>query len=141
VRAFRTAVDGGGGALCIAVYRGKLSEGISFNDDYARLVVCVGLPFPSLTDEQIKSKRAFNELPASRAAGLLSGSDWYRQQAFRALNQALGRCVRHRDDWGVLVLIDERFANASERTSLSLCALPASRARARGGSPHPRVRL
>ena len=122
VRAFRAAVDDGRGALCIAVYRGKLSEGISFNDDYARLVVCVGVPFPSVADEQLKAKRAFNDLPSSRAEGLLSGAEWYKQQAFRALNQALGRCVRHRDDWGTIALIDERFANAGERLSISQCA-------------------
>lgn len=40
----------------------------------------------------------------------LRGSDWYRQQAFRAVNQALGRCIRHHADYGVLVLLDERFA-------------------------------
>lgn len=122
VRAFRRAVEEGGGALCIAVYRGKLSEGISFNDDYARLVLCVGLPFPSIGDEMIRAKRAYNDLPASRADGLLSGSEWYRQQAFRALNQAIGRCIRHRNDWGAVCLVDERFAQKGERLNLSQCA-------------------
>lgn len=40
---------------------------------------------------------------------LLSGSEWYSMQAFRALNQALGRCLRHKNDWGALILVDERF--------------------------------
>ncbi|TKR76341.1 hypothetical protein L596_017494 [Steinernema carpocapsae] len=37
------------------------------------------------------------------------GNEWYSTQAYRALNQALGRCLRHRNDWGALVLVDERF--------------------------------
>ena len=32
-------------------------------------------------------------------------------QAYRALNQAVGRCIRHRDDWGAILLIDERFVD------------------------------
>jgi Fanconi anemia group J protein len=28
---------------------------------------------------------------------------------FRALNQALGRCIRHKNDWGALIIIDKRF--------------------------------
>lgn len=122
VAAYRAAVEGGGGALCIAVYRGKLSEGISFNDDYARAVICVGLPFPSAADEQLKSKRAYNDAPPQRALGLLPGDQWYRQLAFRALNQALGRCIRHRDDWGCVYLLDDRFSSAHERQHLPACA-------------------
>lgn len=41
---------------------------------------------------------------------LLSGDEWYQVQAFRALNQAIGRCIRHRDDWGCIILLDARFA-------------------------------
>jgi Fanconi anemia group J protein len=29
---------------------------------------------------------------------------------FRALNQALGRCIRHKGDWGAILLVDDRFA-------------------------------
>lgn len=34
----------------------------------------------------------------------------YEIQAFRALNQALGRCIRHRNDWGAIILLDSRFS-------------------------------
>ena len=39
--------------MLLAVYRGKMSEGISFNDGYARGVLCVGIPFPSFFDAQV----------------------------------------------------------------------------------------
>ena len=73
-------------------------------------------------------KRLYNDQNQQR--GLLSGSNWYDIQAFRALNQgtltslysnnsdpntltflnvALGRCIRHKDDWGALILLDSRF--------------------------------
>jgi len=43
-------------SVLIAVYRGKMSEGISFNDDNARGVICVGLPLPSAFALPIKIK-------------------------------------------------------------------------------------
>lgn len=46
-----------GKALLLAVFRGKMSEGISFNDDNARAVVCIGLPFPNSHDRTVKAKK------------------------------------------------------------------------------------
>ncbi|KAK1900058.1 Fanconi anemia group J protein like, partial [Dissostichus eleginoides] len=46
-----------------------------------------------------------------KSRGLLPGSRWYEIQAYRALNQALGRCIRHKNDWGALILVDDRFRN------------------------------
>ena len=44
---------------------------------------------------KVELKREYNdELHYHR--GLLSGREWYEIQAYRALNQALGRCIRHR---------------------------------------------
>ena len=43
---------------------------------------------------------------------VINGSQWYSQQAFRALNQALGRCIRHRHDYGAIFLLDSRYCNA-----------------------------
>lgn len=39
----------------------------------------------------------------------LSGQDWYRQQASRAVNQAIGRVIRHRHDYGAVFLCDHRW--------------------------------
>ncbi|OQV16894.1 Fanconi anemia group J protein-like protein [Hypsibius exemplaris] len=95
------------GALMFAVCRGKISEGLDFADDNARAVIAVGIPYPNFMDEQVKMKRAYNDTNIKK--GLLSGANWYDIQAFRALNQALGRCLRHKNDWGALILLDVRF--------------------------------
>jgi regulator of telomere elongation helicase 1 len=39
----------------------------------------------------------------------LAGDAWYVQQAARAVNQAMGRVIRHRRDYGAIILADERF--------------------------------
>jgi regulator of telomere elongation helicase 1 len=38
----------------------------------------------------------------------LSGDQWYVQLATRAVNQAVGRVIRHRNDYGAIILCDER---------------------------------
>ncbi|XP_029373323.1 Fanconi anemia group J protein isoform X2 [Echeneis naucrates] len=102
--------DGRDGALLIAVCRGKVSEGLDFTDDNARAVITIGIPFPNIKDLQVELKMKYNDQHC-KSRGLLSGHRWYEIQAYRALNQALGRCIRHRNDWGALILVDDRYRN------------------------------
>lgn len=91
-----------GSCVLFAVFRGKMSEGISFNDDNARGVICVGIPFPSSFDRSIKAKKSYNDeqRKLEKCLDLLPGDSWYSQQAYRAIAQALGRCIRHAGDYG-----------------------------------------
>ncbi|XP_058020095.1 Fanconi anemia group J protein isoform X3 [Ahaetulla prasina] len=111
--------NGKDGALLIAVCRGKVSEGLDFSDDNARAVLTIGIPFPNLKDLQVELKRKYND-QHSKARGLLTGSQWYEIQAYRALNQALGRCIRHRSDWGALILVDDRFGKSPNKYTAGL---------------------
>jgi fanconi anemia group J protein len=106
------------GGLFFAVCRGKVSEGLDFSDRNARGVIIVGIPFPNLKDSKVDAKKRYNDA-GSKSLGLLTGGQWYEQQAFRALNQALGRCIRHKNDWGAILLADERFKNPRLQGSLS----------------------
>ena len=54
-----------------------------------------------------KRCRDGGQLPGTAAR--LSGQEWYSQQATRAVNQAMGRVIRHRHDYGAIILADERF--------------------------------
>jgi regulator of telomere elongation helicase 1 len=42
----------------------------------------------------------------------ISGDEWYMQDAIRAVNQAIGRVVRHKDDYGSIVFIDSRYSES-----------------------------
>ncbi|CAI2293087.1 unnamed protein product [Caenorhabditis sp. 36 PRJEB53466] len=103
------------GALMFAVFRGKVSEGIDFADDRARVVISVGIPFPNSADDQVKAKKAYNNMH-SKQLGILNGDQWYTTQAYRALNQALGRCLRHKNDWGAMIMLDERLVRQADKT-------------------------
>ena len=107
------------GACFMAVCRGKVSEGIDFADADARAVVITGIPYPSVFDPKVSLKKKFldGQLGQSKT---LSGSEWYNLEAFRAINQSVGRVIRHKDDFGAVLLLDKRFsfdANASKLSS------------------------
>eukprot|EP00891_Asterochloris_glomerata_P003472 jgi/Astpho2/3472/e_gw1.00055.1.1_t len=115
---YYAAIKSGRGGLMMAVCRGKVSEGLDFTDGNARAVLLVGIPFPNVKDTKVNLKKKFND-QGQRTRGLLSGDQWYCQQAFRALNQAIGRCIRHRLDYGAILLIDERFQQPRNQLNLS----------------------
>ncbi|XP_069356988.1 Fanconi anemia group J protein-like isoform X2 [Maniola hyperantus] len=96
------------GALLFAVYRGKVAEGMDFKDRQARAVITIGVPYPNKYDIAVSEKMKYNDKYVKERK-LLSGTDWYLVQAYRALNQAVGRCVRHSGDWGAVLLLDARF--------------------------------
>jgi fanconi anemia group J protein len=80
------------GSLLLSVFRGKFSEGIDFKDELARAVICIGIPLPNIMNYFVKEKMQFNnDLCKTNGSTILSGNEWYRTQAFRALNQSLGR--------------------------------------------------
>lgn len=49
----------------------------------------------------------------------LSGSDWYNTEAIRAVNQAIGRVIRHKNDFGAIYFMDKRFSHGNVMSSLS----------------------
>lgn len=96
--------------LLLGVLRAKCSEGISFNDENSRAVIVVGISYPEMMSAEVRLKMEYNDFLKKRNETTLGGHDWYTQQAFRATNQALGRCIRHRGDYGALFVIDARWS-------------------------------
>jgi Rad3-related DNA helicase len=45
----------------LGVCRARMSEGIDFSDDAARMVIVVGIPYPNLTDPKIILRRNYLE--------------------------------------------------------------------------------
>ncbi|CAI2301246.1 unnamed protein product [Caenorhabditis sp. 36 PRJEB53466] len=103
------------GAALFAVCRGKVSEGIDFCDAESRAVIIVGIPYPPIHDERVVLKRQFlDDLLGRKDVGTKrqSSQEWYQMEAFRAVNQAIGRVLRHKNDFGTVVLVDSRYASA-----------------------------
>ncbi len=123
------------GAAFFGVCRGKASEGLDFSDRAGRAVIICGIPFANAVDPKIKLKKEVmnSKLADSRSrnttgatangngadAERISGDAWYVQQALRAVNQAIGRVIRHKDDFGAVLLCEERFGQSRHVGQLS----------------------
>ncbi|KAH8411729.1 hypothetical protein KR215_010257 [Drosophila sulfurigaster] len=116
---FYQAIRDSKGACFMAVCRGKVSEGLDFADRNGRAVIITGLPFPPLKDPKVILKRRYLESNRTKENQLLSGQEWYSLEATRAVNQAIGRVIRHRNDYGAILLCDSRFQDASQVQQLS----------------------
>ena len=116
------------GAILLSVCRGSCSEGMNFKDNMARLVIVVGIPYAMLYDAKVQLKKEFqdefNKLlykdEKYRNIKKLSGSEWYSQNALKCVNQALGRVIRHANDYGAMLLIDSRYTYIVKKNYISL---------------------
>ncbi|KAK4614734.1 ATP-dependent DNA helicase chl1 [Fulvia fulva] len=108
------------GALLLSVIGGKLSEGINFSDDLGRCVVVVGLPYPNLETPEWKAKMQYlDEKAAARGEPKDRASREHAENVcMRSVNQAIGRAIRHKNDWASILLFDARYADGRVQTKL-----------------------
>jgi chromosome transmission fidelity protein 1 len=99
------------GAILFSVVGGKMSEGINFANDMARCVMVVGLPYPDITDPELKEKMSSMDQHASKSHGAISGQDYYQNLCMRAVNQSVGRAIRHANDYAAIILADVRYSH------------------------------
>jgi chromosome transmission fidelity protein 1 len=99
------------GALLFSVIGGKLSEGINFSNEMARCVVVVGLPYPDLTDPVLKEKMSLMDSFQINGGGspVITGQTYYQNLCLRAVNQTVGRAIRHANDFASILLLDIRY--------------------------------
>ncbi|ROT37810.1 DNA repair helicase [Sodiomyces alkalinus F11] len=124
------------GALLLSVVGGKMSEGINFSDRLGRAVVIVGLPYPNMQSPEWKAKTEYVEAttlgrltdpareggPTKRdeavTAAKQAAREFYENACMRAVNQSIGRAIRHRGDYAAIVLCDRRYGTERIRGKL-----------------------
>ena len=99
---FKNNIDKGNGSIYFSVFRGKISEGINFNNNYARMLINVGIPFIYSENAKFYLKKEYFENKKE------DFNQWYKNDAFFAMNQSCGRIIRDKDDYGVILNIDKR---------------------------------
>lgn len=105
------------GCVLLAVCRGRVSEGMDFADQYARAAIVIGLPLPPFYDPRVQLKKKY--LDSAPSSKNFSGNDWYLLQATRAVNQAVGRVIRHQHDFGAILFCDRRYMEPRNKNQLS----------------------
>ena len=107
-----------GGAVLLSVVGGKLSEGINFANENGRGVIMVGLPFPNVTSPEWKIKTDYISCSAPSAHRESIVQDYAENTCMRAVNQSIGRVIRHKSDYAMIYLLDKRYAQARIRDKL-----------------------
>ncbi|XP_023940791.1 ATP-dependent DNA helicase DDX11 [Bicyclus anynana] len=93
------------GALLLSVVGGKLSEGLNFSDELGRCVMVIGMPYPNVKSPELQEKMNYlNKLTPG------AGSVYYENLCMKAVNQCIGRAVRHANDYACVLLVDERYS-------------------------------
>jgi len=100
---YKRMAEGEGAVLC-CVFRGRNAEGSNFPDEQARGVILVGAPYADISDPVVRARMEYLN---RKEQGL--GERWYVMDAFKAANQAIGRGIRHREDWCSFILMDQRY--------------------------------
>ncbi|KAK7054911.1 TFIIH/NER complex ATP-dependent 5'-3' DNA helicase subunit [Paramarasmius palmivorus] len=99
---YRRACDNGRGAVLLSVARGKVSEGIDFDHNYGRAVIMFGVPY-QYTESRILKAR----LEYLRDAYRIRESEFLGFDAMRNAAQCVGRVLRGKTDWGLMVFADK----------------------------------
>lgn len=105
------AAGKGRGALLFAVIGGTLSEGINFSDALGRGVAVVGLPFPNPHSAEWKAKMEYISAKETKRGGYgkAAARDFFENTCMRAVNQCVGRAIRHKGDYAAIMLLDRRY--------------------------------
>uniref|UniRef100_UPI00359026F4 ATP-dependent DNA helicase DDX11 n=1 Tax=Myxine glutinosa TaxID=7769 RepID=UPI00359026F4 len=106
------------GAILLSVVGGKMSEGINFSDNLARCVVMVGMPYPNITSPELKEKMKYLDKKLGVVKGKSAGSLLCDNLCAKAVNQSIGRAIRHSGDYASVVLMDVRYSRPSIRQRL-----------------------
>ena len=79
----------------------------------------VGLPFPNIRSavwqakiQHIENKayeRTVGSEGVKRASSKAAGKDFYENACMRAVNQCIGRAIRHKNDYAAIMLVDKRY--------------------------------
>ncbi|KAI7902752.1 helicase C-terminal domain-containing protein [Cokeromyces recurvatus] len=103
------STDNSMGALLLCVVNGKMSEGINFSDRLGRGVIMIGLPFANRGSIELIEKIKYAQEHSSNVMPN-AGKEYYENLCMRGVNQSIGRAIRHRNDYSVIILLDKRYA-------------------------------
>ncbi|PLW58666.1 hypothetical protein PCANC_00154 [Puccinia coronata f. sp. avenae] len=132
------ACDNGKGAVLLSIARGKVSEGIDFDHNrllltlsylfltgkYGRAVIMFGIPYQYTESWILKARLEFLRdnyriIDIPYRLMYVRENDYLTFDAMRHAAQCVGRVLRGKTDYGLMVFADKRFAKADKRANLA----------------------
>jgi DNA excision repair protein ERCC-2 len=99
--------------VLLSVARGKVAEGIDFENNYGRAVIMFGIPY-QYTESRILKAR----LEYCRDKYDIKENDLLTFDAMRQAAQCVGRVIRGKTDYGIMVFADKRFSRNDKKSKL-----------------------
>jgi len=120
---FRKGCDSGRGAVLLSVARGKAAEGIDFDGHYGRCVILFGVPFQYTESKTLRARMEY-----LRKNYQVREDDFLVFDAMRQAAQCVGRVIRNKKDYGVMVFADRsvvsaHFSSIRTKVFLTLCSV------------------
>jgi DNA excision repair protein ERCC-2 len=93
----------GRGAVFLSIARGKVAEGIDFDRHYGRCVIVFGIPYQYTLSHTLRAR-----LDYMRMHHQIKDNDYLTFDALRQAAQCVGRVIRSKTDYGLVILADSR---------------------------------
>lgn len=107
------ACENGRGAVLLSVARGKVSEGVDFDHHLGRAVLMFGIPFVYTQSRILRARLEF-----LRDQFQIRENDFLTFDAMRHAAQCVGRALRGKTDYGIMIFADKRFSRWDKRSKL-----------------------
>ncbi|PSN41187.1 TFIIH basal transcription factor complex helicase XPD subunit [Blattella germanica] len=107
------ACESGRGAVLLSVARGKVSEGVDFDHHLGRAVLMFGIPYVYTQSRILRAR-----LEYLRDQFQIRENDFLTFDAMRHAAQCVGRAIRGKTDYGIMIFADKRFSRSDKRSKL-----------------------
>ena len=108
---FKRACNSGRGAVFLSIARGKVAEGIDFDRHYGRCVILFGIPYQYTKSPVLKARLTF-----MHDKHQIKENDFLTFDALRQSAQCVGRVIRSKTDYGLVILADSRYNKADKKS-------------------------
>jgi len=113
LQSYKQACDAGRGAIFLSVARGKVAEGVDFDRHYGRCVIMFGIPFQYTLSKVLKERLDFMKKKHD-----INEGDFLSFDALRQTSQCVGRVIRSKTDYGLMIFADLRYNRADKLKKL-----------------------
>jgi DNA excision repair protein ERCC-2 len=106
---YKQACDCGRGAVFFSIARGKVSEGVDFAGHYGRCVVVFGIPYQNTLSRNLNARMSFLKENFN-----IKENDVLTFDAMRQTSQCVGRILRSKYDYGLMIFADARYKKSDK---------------------------